>query len=145
MINSFRKEFGWLSNMYSCEMEYEGHIFKSVENAYMWAKNKEDKDWLNACLCNEPNVVKKLSKEINIREDWEDVKLKVMYELLLLKFKQEPFKTKLKNTGLENIQEGNFWNDKFWGVCLKSNPNEGENHLGRLIMHIRLLIQKNKL
>lgn len=145
MITNFRKEYGWLSNMYKCDIEYEGHIFKSVENAYMWAKNKANRDWLYVCLNNEPNLVKRLSKDIFIRPDWEDVRLKIMYELLLLKFKQEPFKTKLKNTGLQNIQEGNYWNDKFWGVCLKSNPNEGENHLGRLIMHIRLLIQKGKI
>lgn len=145
MITNFRKEYGWLSNMYKCDIEYEGHLFKSVENAYMWAKNKDSRDWLYVCLNNEPNLVKRFSKDIFIRSDWEDVKLKIMYELLLLKFKQEPFKTKLKNTGLQNIQEGNYWNDKFWGVCLKSNPNEGENHLGRLIMHIRLLIQKGKI
>lgn len=145
MISHFRKEYGWLSNMHACQIEYEGHVFKSVENAYMWAKNTDNDVWLSICLNKEPNVVKKLSKGIVMREDWNDVKLKIMYELLLLKFKQEPFKTKLKETGLENIQEGNFWNDRFWGVCLKSNPNEGENHLGRLIMHIRLLIQKNKI
>lgn len=145
MISSFRGDYGWLSNMYACKIEYRGHVFRSVENAYMWAKNTENEVWLHICLTKPPNEVKKLSKGIVMREDWEEVKLKIMYELLLLKFKQEPFKTKLKETGLQNIQEANFWNDKFWGVCLKSNPNEGENHLGRLIMHIRLLIQKNKL
>lgn len=35
----------------------------------------------------------------------------------------------------KRITEGNYWNDKFWGVCLKSN--QGQNHLGKLLMNIR--------
>ena len=52
-------------------------------------------------------------------------------------FNQEPFRTKLINTLDENIVEGNWWGDVFWGVNLKVDPNVGENHLGRLIMEIR--------
>ena len=51
------------------------------------------------------------------------------------KFEQEPFKTKLKETGDQHIQEGNRWNDTFWGVSLVSG--EGENNLGKIIMKIR--------
>jgi len=46
-------------------------------------------------------------------------------------------RTLLKETGNQNIQEGNYWGDDYWGVDLKQNPNVGENHLGRLIMKIR--------
>lgn len=145
MINSFRGEYNWLSNMYSCNVEYKENIFKSVENAYMFAKADTSGEWLKFCLENPPNIVKKESKNIKIRKDWEDIKLKVMYELLVKKFTQEPFKTKLLNTGNENIQEGNFWNDLFWGVDLKQNPNVGENNLGRLIMYIRILLKNKQL
>ena len=144
MINSFRGEYNWLSNMYTVDIIHNGLVYKSVENAYMAQKNEDDIDWFKFCLENPPNICKKESKNIKIREDWESVKLKVMYELLLKKFNQEPFRTKLLNTGNENIQEGNFWNDTFWGVDLKQNPNIGENNLGRLIMYIRILL-KNKL
>ncbi len=94
---------------------------------------------------NPPNICKKESKNIEIRKDWEDIKLEVMYKLLVKKFTQEPFKSKLLATGNENIQEGNFWNDTFWGVDLKQNPNVGENNLGRLIMYIRILLKQGKL
>lgn len=143
MISSFRGEYAWLSNMASCEVEYLGYKFPSVENAYMYAKHPDEGCWLDFCQTKPPNICKKESKLIKIREDWEEVKKKVMYSLLRQKFSKEPFKTKLKNTGSENIVEGNFWNDKFWGVCLKSNPNEGENFLGRFIMHIRTLNNEN--
>jgi predicted NAD-dependent protein-ADP-ribosyltransferase YbiA (DUF1768 family) len=58
-----------------------------------------------------------------------------MEECIKQKFNQEPFKTKLLETGSKHIQEGNRWGDKFWGVCLKTN--KGKNHLGRLIMEVR--------
>jgi predicted NAD-dependent protein-ADP-ribosyltransferase YbiA (DUF1768 family) len=51
------------------------------------------------------------------------------------KFNIEPYRTKLLETKDEYLQEGNRWNDKFWGVCLKTN--KGENHLGKLIMSVR--------
>lgn len=143
MINYFRGEYGWLSNMTEVPIDYAGNLFRSVENAYIWAKSP-NKYWLEFCLNNPPDICKKKSKEIDVRKDWEEVKLGIMYELLKLKFNQEPFKTKLLNTGNQNIIEGNYWNDKFWGMCLKSNPNEGENWLGRLIMNIRQKLKYKK-
>ena len=145
MINSFRGEYNWLSNMHSCDVVYKNNNFKSVENAYMFAKADTSGEWLKFCLENPPNIVKKESKNIRVRPDWEEVKLEIMYNLLIKKFTQEPFRTNLLNTGNENIQEGNFWNDTFWGVDLKQNPNVGENHLGRLIMHVRILLKNSRL
>lgn len=144
MISSFRGENNWLSNMHDCEVMFCGHVFKSVENAYMAAKS-EDPDWFKFCLENPPNICKKESKKIKLIDDWEKVKLPVMYSLLKQKFVKEPFRTKLLDTDNENIQEGNFWNDTFWGVSLKESPNFGENNLGRLIMHIRMLLKQGKL
>jgi ribA/ribD-fused uncharacterized protein len=89
--------------------------------------------------------VKKASRLIIVREDWESVKLSVMYELLKKKFTQEPFRTDLLNTRGENIVEGNRWSDAFWGVDVKATPNVGENWLGRLIMDIRTKIKNGKL
>lgn len=109
------------------------------------AKNADDSSWLQECLTLPPNECKKRSREINLRPDWNDVKLNVMYEVLVIKFTQEPFKSLLLATENENIVEGNFHNDKFWGVDIKLTPNEGENWLGRLIMDIRTKIKKGKL
>lgn len=131
--------------MYECNIEFMGHKFKSVENAYMFAKNPNDKEWLNKCLSMSPGDVKKASRLISVREDWESVKLSVMYELLKQKFTQEPFRTDLLNTRGENIVEGNRWNDTFWGVDVKATPNIGENWLGRLIMDIRTKLKNGKL
>jgi len=139
MIYTFTtEENNWLSNMARVDIKLKGKIYPSVEHAYMSEKSK-DKSWKE--LCSQKNIIgtqiKKFSSTIKLRDDWEKVKLLVMEYCLKQKFEQEPFKTMLIGTGNENIQEGNYWNDTFWGVNLKSNPNIGENHLGRLIMKIR--------
>jgi predicted NAD-dependent protein-ADP-ribosyltransferase YbiA (DUF1768 family) len=33
----------------------------------------------------------------------------------------------------EELVEGNWWNDTFWGVC----RGDGENNLGKIIMKVR--------
>lgn len=76
-----------------------------------------------------------MSRNIKLVDDWEERKLFVMTLCLQQKFSQEPYKTKLLQTGDRYIQEGNMWNDKFWGVCLKTN--KGKNTLGKIIMIIR--------
>jgi len=164
MIHTFREENAFLSNMTAVEIVYKDLKFGSTEAAYMWEKcplctieiKKGDKaekyweigeiaSWAQFCLLMPPNLVKRKSREVELRPDWNDVKLKIMYDLLVIKFTQEPFRSKLLATGDQNIVEGNFWNDKFWGVDIKATPNEGENWLGRLLMDIRNKLQKGKL
>ena len=138
MIHTFADETRWLSNMMTVDVVYDGYSFKSVEQAYQYAKCETD-EW--RAVCQDPNLnpyqIKRKSKDIVIRDDWDKVKLLVMEGLLIQKFNQEPYQELLLATGNQNIQEGNNWNDTFWGVDLKSTPNIGENHLGRLIMNIR--------
>lgn len=139
MIRTFTTEENrWLSNMWYVDIPLKGIVYPSVEHAYQSEKSK-DPEWKKFCSDrdNKPAEVKKKSKEIIIREDWDDVKLLVMEHCLRQKFKNRELLTKLLLTGNENIQEGNYWGDIFWGVDLKSTPNYGENHLGRLIMKIR--------
>lgn len=143
MINHFRDEYSWLSNMQLVDIKLRGRVFPSVEHAYCSEKNN-DAEWKDMCADRDLSSagVKKMSKEIKLRDDWDDVKLLVMEHCLKLKFNQEPFRTKLIETGNQNIVEGNYWNDLFWGVDIKVTPNIGENHLGRLIMKIRNNLNK---
>lgn len=136
MIKEFQKEYRWLSNFVPCEIIIDGIIYHSVEAAYMSAKSNDLK-WKMFCSNpdNSPGFIKKKSKEISLIENWEEIKIEIMKTCLEQKFKQEPYKSLLKETGNSHIQEGNMWNDKFWGVCLKTN--QGENNLGKLIMEIR--------
>lgn len=138
MIHHFTSdEYRWLSNFYPCEIEYEGEIYRSTEHAYMSAKSN-DPEWKQFCIDTEDAAtVKRKSYEIEYREGWDDIKISVMNECIKKKFSQEPFRSKLLDTGTQYIQEGNWWNDRFWGVDLKVEPPVGKNILGKLIMEYR--------
>ena len=135
MIKEFREKCNWLSNFASVPITLDGIQYPSVEHAYMSAKSK-DAAWKELCASNIfPGTLKQKSHHIIIRADWERIRINVMRECLVQKFSQNPYKRLLIDTGDEYIQEGNNWNDRFWGVCLKTN--KGENNLGKLIMEIR--------
>lgn len=141
MITEFRGEYSWLSNFYECPIEYGDYKYSCVENAYQSAKNDNPK-WKRFCADNDSKTVKRKSKRVPLQTGWDDYKHVVMYFCLRKKFQQEPFRTKLIETGDEYIQEGNTWGDTYWGVCLKTN--KGKNVLGNLIMGIRneILIER---
>ena len=132
MIKQFQKEFRWLSNFTPCTIILDGITYRSVEHAYMSAKSN-DIEWKHFCRDTyKPGDVKKASKKIKLRDDWDNIKVDVMHRCIDQKFDQEPYRSKLINTEDQYIQEGNYHNDKFWGVCLKTD--EGNNMLGKLIM-----------
>lgn len=140
MIKEFQKEYRWLSNFAPCTISMGGFLYKSVEHAYMSAKSNK-LSWKRFCQVESVGTVKRKSKEIELIEDWEEIKDTVMKSCLIQKFFQEPYKIYLINTGNQYIQEGNMWGDKYWGVCLKTGV--GENKLGKMIMEIRDKINEN--
>jgi ribA/ribD-fused uncharacterized protein len=135
MIKEFQNEFRWLSNFERVDVLLGGRKFFSVEHAYMSAKSN-DVSWKDFCEKTfSAGLVKKSSKGIALVSNWEEIKVEVMRECIEQKFNNTVLRNKLLGTGTQVIQEGNFWNDKFWGVCLKTG--KGSNILGRLIMEKR--------
>lgn len=134
-IQQFQKEHRWLSNFAPCKIVLGRATYQSVEHAYMSAKS-DDPKWKVFCQTTEKaGEVKKASRKIQLRPDWENEKVQVMKRCLKQKFKQEPYKSNLIATGNCIIEEGNFWHDVFWGIDLKTGA--GKNILGQLIMEIR--------
>ena len=83
-----------------------------------------------------PGKAKRLGRLINMRDDWDDIRVQVMAYGLLMKFNSNPdIKASLINTSGYTLIEGNTWNDLFWGVDIKTGT--GKNHLGRLLMILR--------
>ena len=136
MIKQFNKEYSWLSNFAPCKIIIGDLEFSSIEHAYMSEKSN-DRDWKEICAdkSNSPANIKKVSKMVDLRKDWEDIKLSVMEKCIDQKFSQEPYETLLLATKNEMIQEGNWWGDTFWGIDLKTE--KGKNNLGKLIMEKR--------
>lgn len=135
----------WLSNFAPVKVKLDGMEFPNVEQAYQASKNTSKK-WRSYCSAVKyPQTTKKLADPeiLKYRDDWTDkLKVKIMRDLLVQKFNQEPYKQNLINTGVCHIEEGNYWNDKFWGVDI--NTREGKNILGQLIMDIRADLLKEK-
>ena len=136
MIEQFQGEYRWLSNFTAVPIRGTEYTYPSVEHAYVSAKS-DNPQWKIICAHgnHSAGALKKLGQRVHIRPDWPTFKLRVMEVALRQKYNQEPFKSLLRATGDELIQEGNYWNDRFWGVCLKTG--QGENRLGRMIMQIR--------
>ena len=68
--------------------------------------------------------------EMKCREDWESIKLEIMYSCVLQKFKQnEGLRQMLLSTGKATLVENSPW-DSFWG-CGKNK--DGLNHLGKIL------------
>lgn len=138
-IKEFQGEYRWLSNFSPCVIVLDGVEYKSVEHAYMSARS-DTPGWKEFCKNTEsPFTVKNQAKKVSDVEGWSNKKLSVMLECLVQKYNQEPYKTKLIETGDMDIQEGNAWKDVFWGVDLKTG--KGKNHLGIMIMNIRRDLQ----
>ena len=155
MIDRFWEQYRWLSNFWEVEIKFDGITYPSVEHYYVAMKvdepqkitikvDKEDVEvYMDVQQIREyiseletSSKAKTFGKEqIKQRKDWEDLKISIMKYGLEQKYNQEPFRTKLIETGDEYIQEGNTWKDTFWGVDL--DTGEGKNVLGKMIMKIR--------
>ena len=157
MIERFWEQYRWLSNFWEAEIKFGGITYPTVEHYYVAMKidepqrvtikvdNKNVEVLLDVQQLREyiselptPGKAKSFGKEQlkgKERKDWDDVKNSVMEYGLKQKYSQEPLRTKLIETGDEYIQEGNTWDDTYWGVNI--DTGEGKNVLGKMIMNIR--------
>jgi len=133
MIDAFRGKYMKLSNYSLVTIMYEGHAYMSVEHAYQAQKTTDPVLQKQIRDSPTPATAKKLARSVPLRPDWEEVKVPIMLQLLREKFAQEPERTILMTTYDEELVEGNWWNDTFWGVC----NGVGENMLGKLLMKVR--------
>lgn len=133
MINEFRGKYYFLSNFYPCKVEWQGIVYENNESAFQSAKcvNLEQrKNFIGL----DPSTAKRKGRRVKLRNDWEEIKDKVMYEIVLNKFLQnEDIRDKLLKTGEEKLEEGNTWNDYYWGVY----NGRGKNKLGKILMQVR--------
>lgn len=136
-ILEFKGDFRFLSNMYKVLIRIDNTLFLSVEHWYQANKTKDHNIYEAIRKCSTPREAKAFGNRIDLRPDWDDIKLDIMYKGVLAKFSQnEDLKSKLLSTrGL--LVEGNYWGDQYWGVC----NGVGENHLGKILMEIREVLR----
>lgn len=123
----------FLSNFYESSVELDSIVYRNAEAAYQAMKSNDNLVRLKFINLNGASA-KALGKRIELRKDWNDIKLDVMYKVVKNKFTQNPTLTKLLvDTNDKVIIEGNTWGDIYWGMC----KGEGENHLGKILMKVR--------
>jgi len=135
MIDKFDGEFDFLSNFFelSHPVIFNGIKFFTVENAFQAAKTL-DKEIQLKFVDLTPGQAKRFGRKVLLRKDWEKVKEEIMFDLIFQKFsKSSTLKNLLIQTFPEELIEGNYWHDTFWGIC----EGVGENKLGNILMDIR--------
>lgn len=131
----FRGDCWFLSNMYQCEITYNGHTFSCVEATFQAQKDLSRVSEFEGISGQD---AKRLGRRVNLRPDWESVKDNIMLEILRIKFSDPTLRKKLihNKTIIQNngvIVEDNTWGDTYWGVC----NGTGQNKLGQLLSEIR--------
>ena len=152
-IIQFAYEYDFLSNFHPSRLTFDGVAYATVEHAYQAAKTFDPVKTIFGADFN-PNLsagqAKRVGQNLNLRDDWEKVKVPIMRLLLLQKFEDAKLKEKLKATGDAYLEEGNWWHDIFWGVCHHKMEGKtcrepqhrpfGGNHLGYLLMDVRTVL-----
>ncbi len=139
-VSFFRGSYRFLSNFYPSWVEFDGQRYSTVEHAFQAAKTFDHEERGRIRRTETPSAAKALGRQATLRPDWERVKLDVMLDLLRQKFGHKHLADLLLGTGTAHLEEGNTWNDTFWGVV----DGRGKNHLGRLLMKVREELGKKR-
>lgn len=132
-IKGFDGDYRFLSNFSDANVYFDGMFFFSTENAYQAAKTFDERKRKIFKVLS-AGQAKKEGRKLEIRSDWEKVKIEVMSVIVFDKFyRNKDLRQKLIETGDKYLEETNDWNDTFWGVC----NGVGRNELGKILMKIR--------
>ena len=135
VIDDFEGAYEFLSNFHESPVMYDGIQYGSSEAAFQAAKTL-DIDERRSIAKLSPDEAKHAGRSLTLRNDWENVKVSIMEEVLRAKFTQHPeLLQKLLATEKALLVEGNDWLDTFWGFDV--NLGYGANMLGQLLMKIR--------
>lgn len=134
MINSFEGKYAFLSNFYESPIAEDRIIYPTVEHYFQAQKTLDMDERKKIAAADTPGKAKRLGRSVTLRPDWEEIKLGVMEHAVREKFTtHSTLRVMLVGTGDEELVEGNWWNDRFWGVC----EGVGANHLGQILMKVR--------
>lgn len=164
VISTFRGPYRFLSNYYEApiilrgpNMGPDGIIFPTNEHAFAALKTLDVQMRRDISRLKTPGDAKAAGRSKRLvplngdnerarllvfRNDWESIKLRCMWNIVVQKFSQHnDLREKLLNTGDALLIEGTSpsmgWVDTTWGVNL--DTGKGLNRLGRILMLTRSL------
>ena len=129
----FRGEYAFLSNMSSYGFRVDGLWYPTVEHFFQSMKTEKMFQRENIRICKSPVLAKQLGRKVDLRVDWNDIRIEIMCTRLVNKFTQNPALLKKLLDIKTDIIEENTWHDSFWGTY----NGAGRNELGKLLMKIR--------
>jgi len=132
-ILGFSGEYKFLSNFHLVDITWKGTQFTCSEHIYMFFKCTTEEDRKAILQLSKPGDIKKFGRSVKLPKNWGDIRDVAMMTALLAKFSIPEMAEKLLSTKGMYIEETNWWNDTYWGVC----NGVGENKLGRMLMFIR--------
>ncbi len=143
MIAMFEGKYAFLSNFEASPFTVDGVTFPTVEHWFQAFKTLDPEDFRDIAAADTPGKAKRMGRHVELRPDWEEIKIDVMREGLRHKFAIPKFRQMLLATGDEELMEGNTWHDNTWGncVCQKCQNIPGRNMLGMLLMELRTEIR----
>lgn len=134
VISSFVGDYAFLSNFYVAPFQILGVTYQTNEHFFQAHKTLKVLERQRIIKASTPGEAKKLGRQATLRPDWDVVKELFMYSGLVAKFQAHPdLLEKLVATGTARLEEGNHWNDTYWGIC----NGVGQNRLGFLLMELR--------
>ena len=137
---SVRDPYGCFSNFSPHGFELKGAHWNTSEH-YFQAQKFAGTEWEEAIRkAGSPKEAANLGrrKDLPLRPDWERVKVGIMKEPVLAKFKAHaPIRDILLATGTEDIIE-NAPHDSYWGCGQDGN---GKNMLGKILVEVREMLR----
>lgn len=140
MITEFDGKYAFLSNFYHAPFTYDGIIYPTNEHFFQAMKTLDQEKRKQIAEAKTPGVAKRMGRQVQLREDWEEVKYTAMRVGVERKFDAHPgLAEKLIATGDAILIEGNSWHDNTWGSCFcpKCAAIAGKNWLGEILMERR--------
>lgn len=133
-ITTFSGRYEFLSNFYASPIVINTLLYPTAEHAFQAFKTLDEDQHDRVRCAPSPSRAKQLGRRVTLRPDWESVRVEVMRRVVGWKFAQHPdLAALLVATGDEQLVEGNWWGDTFWGVC----EGTGRNMLGVILMELR--------
>ena len=124
-IREFKDEYRFLSNFYPSPFTHMGIRYLTVEHFYQAMKSLDHRDHIAVASTQTPGQAKKAGQLVTLRPDWDYMRLLVMCTGIQIKFEDPTLQQRLLNTKDALLFEGNTWNDRFWGIDIRTG--EGQN------------------
>lgn len=138
---SKEEAYGEFSNFAEFGIEINELFYPTVEHYYQSQKFEDATHQEKIRVAATPKEAAELgkSREIPLKEHWDDIKSEVMWQAVQAKFINHPSLTKMLLTTQDQLLIENSPYDEYWGI---GSNGKGHNHLGTLLMRLRRQLAK---